>query len=78
MPESLACLLRRRREQHLIADAEVVRDHPDSAQRLDFGRRLVRESMLQCVLGNISQETENRVFTILSFAMPLYDGAAEW
>jgi len=34
--------------------------------------------MLQCVLGNISQATETRVFTILAFAMPIYDGTAEW
>ena len=78
MSDSLAVLLRRRREQHLIADAEIVRDHPDATERLDYARRLVREAMLQCVLGSIGQETETRVFTILAFAMPIYDGAREW
>jgi hypothetical protein len=78
MMDSLALILRCRREQHLIADAEIVRGHPDATERLDYARRLVREAMLQCVLGNISQETESRVFTILAFAMPIYDGAAEW
>ena len=78
MSESLATLLRRRREEHLIADAEAVRDHPDAVERLEYARRIVREAMLQCVLGNISQTTETRVFTILAFAMPIYDGAAEW
>ena len=78
MSESLATLLRRRREEHLVADAETVRDYPDSAERLDYARRLVREAMLQCTLGNIGQEAESRVFTILSFAMPMYDDTAEW
>ena len=78
MSDSLAVLLRRRREQNLIADAELVRDHPDATERLDYARRLVREAMLQCVLGNIGQETETRVFTILAFAMPIYDGDREW
>jgi hypothetical protein len=78
MPESLAILLRRRREQHLIADAEFVRDHAEAADRLEYARSLVREAMLQCVLGNISQETESRVFTVLSFAMPIYDADATW
>lgn len=78
MPDSLAAILRRRREQNLIADAEIIRVHPDVTERLDYARRLIREAMLQSVRGNIGRETEARVFSILSFAMPIYDGAARW
>jgi hypothetical protein len=78
MPESLAILLRHRREEHLVADAQFVRDHPDSTERLDYARRIIRDAMLQCVLGSISQEAETRVLTVLSFAMPIYDADATW
>ena len=70
MSESLAKVLHDHRVDALIAEAEFIRDWPDSSERIEEATVLIREAMLRCTTGRISHAEESRVFSILSFAMP--------
>lgn len=68
--EYLSLSLKQRRRESLIADAEFIRDWPVAVERINEAQKLIREAMLQCTLGHITQGDEYRIYSILSFAMP--------
>lgn len=75
---SLGKILRRRRSDLLLGDAEIIRDFPEGGERSHFAEMLIREAMVQQVLGNIDQETQYRVCSILAFAMPEPDAVSNY
>jgi hypothetical protein len=61
------------REQHVrarIEAAELIRDYPDSPERVAEAERQVRQVMLEFTVGAISDEERNRILEILAFAVP--------
>lgn len=70
MPERLANVLRQKRAEALLDQAELVRRWPDATDRIEHARQLVREAMYLRGLGRITQAEESQVFTLLSFVMP--------
>lgn len=66
----LRSLLRDRHVQHLLADAELLRDHPDCLDRTAEAERLVRQAMLEFAVGAISDDERSKVLQILAFAIP--------
>jgi hypothetical protein len=70
MPPSLAHVLRQRRLEALVAEAQTVRDWPDGPERMEEAQMLIREAMYRCAIDRISQDEESRIFSILAFAMP--------
>jgi hypothetical protein len=54
----------------MVAEAETIRDWPEGEDRTDYAMRHLREARLHNVLGNLSQQEQYRIFSILSFAMP--------
>ncbi len=75
MPENLASVLHNQRIASLIGQAETIAGWPNGSQREEYAKRHVREARLLRVLGNISQQEEYQIFTILSFVMDM-DAAA--
>lgn len=67
---SLGKMLKERRQENLITDANVIASYPDNVERTNHAAMLIRETMLMRTLGNIDHDTQYRVFSILSFAMP--------
>lgn len=67
---SLRSRLRERRVLGLLADAEFIRDHPDSPERTAEAERFVRETMLQFTMGAITDEERARIHELLAFAIP--------
>lgn len=70
MPENLAGFLRQMRIDALICQAETVRDWPSNADRIAEAMTHIREAMLQCTIGRITQEEKYHIISILHFAMP--------
>ena len=70
MPERLAKVLHEHRIDALIAEAELIRDWPDTPDRTEHATLLIRDAMIRCATGRISHAEESRVFSILAFAMP--------
>ena len=70
MPNRLSATLREMRATSLVRQAETIRDYPAGPERIVEAETYIREAMLQCILGNITQEDKYRVFSILHFAMP--------
>ncbi len=70
MSASLAKVLHGHRVDALISEAQLIRDWPESPERIEEATMLIREAMLRCTTGHISHAEESRVFSILSFAMP--------
>jgi hypothetical protein len=68
--QSLGAVLRQRQSNSLVADAEIIRDFHAGDERTHQAQMLIREALVQQVLGNIDQETQYRVNSILAFAMP--------
>lgn len=66
--EPLRETLRRRRTNAFIADAELIRDAPDSEERQDEARRTIRNAMLLFALRKITRAERDRILDILSFA----------
>lgn len=66
---SLAKTLRHRRVEAMQSDAELVRDHPDAAERMAEAQRLIREAMYQQSLGRITLAERDQIFGALSFAV---------
>ncbi|WP_145374882.1 hypothetical protein [Symmachiella dynata] len=82
MSEKLLNLLRQHHVERLIADAELIRDWPDSAERIDAARRHIRQAMYLRTLGkgdhqrpqinvhtSITEEELQQIFGILDFAV---------
>ena len=66
MPENLADILRKQRAECLISQAEIIRDFPACQQRMKEAQTYVREAMLQCTLGCITDEEKYGVFPLPS------------
>ena len=77
MSETLTSVLRRHRAGALIAEAEVIRESADGADRTREAERHVREAMLQRVLGNLTAEEECRILSLLHFVMPEHSDVGE-
>jgi hypothetical protein len=68
--ENLAAILRTKRAEALIAQAQIIRHYPDDSDRIEEAGKHIRETTLQRALGVITAEEEYRIFSILCFAMP--------
>lgn len=65
MGSSLDQILRERRHQALIADAEFLRSYPACDERVEHARRLLRQVMLDSALGRVTSGERAQVFEIL-------------
>lgn len=74
--ESLAQVLQAQHERAMIRQAETIRDWPIAQERQEQAEIHVRSTLWERGLGRISDETQYRVYSILSFAMP-NDAAVE-
>ena len=61
--------LHRLRVAAMIAEAKLVFEWHDSAERLHVAAKLIRQAMYLQTIGEISQAEESAVFSILAFAM---------
>jgi hypothetical protein len=68
--DSLAQALQAQHERAMIRQAETIRDWPIARERQDYAEIQVRSALWERGLGRISDETQYRVYSILSFAMP--------
>lgn len=68
--ESLTQILQSQHERAMIRQAETIRDWPIARERQEQAEIQVRSVLWERGLGRISNETQYRVFSILSFAMP--------
>ncbi len=66
----LRALLRERRVQAYVANAECIRDYPDCPERTVEAERLIREIMVELSVGTVTDEERGKIFDILSFAVP--------
>jgi hypothetical protein len=69
-PGSLAQALQAQHERAMIRQAETIRDWPILRERRDQAEIHVRSALWERGLGRISDETQYRVYSLLSFAMP--------
>ena len=69
-PESLTQVLQAQHERAMIRQAETIRDWPIARERQEQAEIQVRSALWERGLGRISDETQYRVYSILSFAMP--------
>lgn len=67
MPEALRGVLHQRRVAALVADAEFIRDQPDSGDKIEEAKRHIREAMLLYALRRITRAERDRLLAILSF-----------
>jgi hypothetical protein len=72
MQETLAGRLHALHAEHVVRSAEIIRDWPDTLERLDQAIIYIREAMYLCTVNRISYVEESRIFSILSFAMPTH------
>jgi hypothetical protein len=75
-PESLTQVLQAQHERAMIRQAEIIRDWPIRRERQEHAEIHVRSALWERGLGRIGDETQYRVYSILSFAMP-NDAAVE-
>lgn len=69
-PESLAQVLQAQHERAMIRQAETIRDWPIALERQEQAEIQVRSALWERGWGRISDETQYRVYSILSFVMP--------
>ena len=69
-PESLAQVLQAQHERAMIRQAETIRDWPIARERQEQAEIQIRSTLWERGLGRISDETQYRVYSVLSFAMP--------
>jgi hypothetical protein len=67
---TLAQGLRDRHESTLIQQAELIRDWPRGRERNEQAMIHIRLALSEQCFGRISQATQARVYSLLSFAMP--------
>ena len=72
---SLTSLLRAQRQSSLVADAQLIASAEEGDERISLAEMLIREALVQKSLGGIDQQTEERIYSILAFAMPTPDFA---
>jgi hypothetical protein len=65
----LAESLRLRRFEAMQSNAELIRDHPAAAERMEEGQRMVRAAMLKQTLGRLTHAQRDRILHILRFAV---------
>jgi hypothetical protein len=70
MPTSLNDRLHELYVDHLVRTAEMTRDWPESAERMDQATRQVREAMVLSAIGKITHAEKSQLFSVLAFAMP--------
>jgi hypothetical protein len=68
--ESLAQALQAQHERAIIRQAETIRDWSISRERREQAEIHIRSALWERGLGRISDETQYRVYSILSFVMP--------
>jgi hypothetical protein len=69
-PHSLSQALEELHEATLVRQAETIRDWPIPRERREQAEIHVRLALWERGLGRISDETQFRVYSILSFVMP--------
>jgi hypothetical protein len=62
---TLEQILRERRQQALLADAEFLREYPPCDERVEHARRLLRRVMLEAALGRVTTAERAQVAEIL-------------
>jgi hypothetical protein len=70
MTNQLVSILRQMRADCMTSEAEAIRDWPEGEDRTYNAMRHLREARLQNVLGNLTEQEQYRIYSILSFAMP--------
>lgn len=73
---SLSHILNEQFAELLVSQAETIRAWPDVRERTEQAETHVRTALLEQMRGRISQESQFRIYSILSFVMP-EDGAFE-
>lgn len=74
--KSLTQALANERSDSLLRQAAIIRDWADGPDRATAAQALIRESFVAWATGQITQETESKLYTVLSFAMPNGQAAA--
>jgi hypothetical protein len=69
-PQSLSQALQAQHEAALIRQAELICNWPIPRERQEQAEIHVRQALWERGLGRISNETQYRVYSILSFVMP--------
>ncbi len=69
-PHTLSQALQAQHEAAMIRQAEIIRDWPIIRDRHEQAMIHVRQTLWERGLGRISDETQYRVYSILSFVMP--------
>ena len=69
-PTTLSQALREQHEATMIRQAEIIRDWRMSRERHEQAMIHVRSALWERGFGRISDETQSRVYSILSFVMP--------
>lgn len=68
--DSLTQALRQEHERALVRQAETIRRWPGGRERQEQAMIHVRTALWERGAGRIGEETQHRVYSILSFAMP--------
>jgi hypothetical protein len=66
---SLSEVLRLRRTNALLPDAQLIRQYPEGAERNEQARRFAREAIQLSAVNMISGEEHDRIIAILSATM---------
>jgi hypothetical protein len=74
---SLSEAVQAQHEATLIRQAETIRDWPITRERQEVAEIHIRMTLWERGLDRISDETQHRVYSILSFAMPVETAYAE-
>jgi hypothetical protein len=69
-PQSLSQALQAQHEAALVHQAETIRNWPIPRERREQAEIHVRLALWERGIGRISDETQFRVYSILSFVMP--------
>lgn len=69
-PSTLAQALREHHEEAMIRQAETIREWPVGHERHEQAMIHVRSALWEQGMGLISEETQYRIYSMLSFTMP--------
>ena len=67
--DSLWEALEHERGGSLQRQAVLIRNWKDGPDRAEAAKELIRKTFVECVTGQIRQETEAKIYSVLSFAM---------
>lgn len=68
MNEPLSSSLGRIRTEAKIRQAELIRDHPASEERIDEARKMIRAVLYEFAVGKIEFDDRDEILQMLQFA----------